>query len=152
MLKMSSTSFTKWCCTNDVFLLSVSGDIHFNDPVFVIYIWNPYFIICKLFVRKFLSVKFRQKQIKKRETKLEILNMKTIKIVYLQFLGLLLQVKTANIPLIVDADGLWYLTTTPHIIKGYTRAVRTPNAMEFSRLVKVRCLEILNFKIFKFNL
>ena len=47
------------------------------------------------------------------------------------------QVKNANIPLVVDADGLWYLTTTPHIVKGYTKAILTPNAMEFARLVKV---------------
>ncbi len=37
----------------------------------------------------------------------------------------------------MDADGLWYLTTTPQIVKGYTNAVLTPNAMEFARLVKV---------------
>jgi len=44
--------------------------------------------------------------------------------------------KTLNIPIVLDADGLWHLATNPAILKGYTKAVITPNAMEFSRLVK----------------
>ena len=46
------------------------------------------------------------------------------------------QVKTSNIPLVIDADGLWHLTNSPSAIKGYTRAVLTPNAMEFARLAR----------------
>jgi ATP-dependent NAD(P)H-hydrate dehydratase len=41
-----------------------------------------------------------------------------------------------NIPIVLDADGLWHLATNPGMLKGYTKAVITPNAMEFSRLVK----------------
>ena len=41
-----------------------------------------------------------------------------------------------NIPIVVDADGLWHLATNPGLLQGYTRAVITPNAMESSRLVK----------------
>ena len=35
----------------------------------------------------------------------------------------------------IDADGLWHLINCPSIIHGYTKAVLTPNAMEFSRLM-----------------
>ena len=45
------------------------------------------------------------------------------------------KIKTENIPVVIDADGLWHLTNNPLIIKGYKRAVLTPNAVEFSRLV-----------------
>jgi len=44
--------------------------------------------------------------------------------------------KNMNIPIVLDADGLWHLATNPAMLKGYTKAVITPNAMEFSRLVK----------------
>jgi len=47
------------------------------------------------------------------------------------------KVKAANLPIVIDADGLWHLTTNPNILKGYTRAVITPNAIEFARLVRV---------------
>ena len=44
--------------------------------------------------------------------------------------------KARGIPIVLDADGLWHLATNPSILQGYTKAVITPNAMEFSRLVK----------------
>lgn len=37
---------------------------------------------------------------------------------------------------VVDADGLWLLQNEPEVIKGYRRAVLTPNVAEFSRLCK----------------
>lgn len=43
--------------------------------------------------------------------------------------------KALNMPMVIDADGLWHLTNNPLVIKGYKRAVLTPNANEFSRLV-----------------
>lgn len=43
--------------------------------------------------------------------------------------------KSLNLPMVIDADGLWHLTNNPMVIKGYRRAVLTPNANEFSRLV-----------------
>ena len=43
--------------------------------------------------------------------------------------------KAENIPVVIDADGLWHLTNNPMVIRGYKRAVLTPNALEFSRLV-----------------
>ena len=46
----------------------------------------------------------------------------------------LFQVKAANLPLVIDADGLWHLIHSPSLIRGYSNAVLTPNAMEFCRL------------------
>ena len=43
--------------------------------------------------------------------------------------------KARSIPIVIDADGLWFLTNNPNVIRGYKKAVLTPNAMEFSRLV-----------------
>ncbi|ODV90982.1 hypothetical protein CANCADRAFT_2704 [Tortispora caseinolytica NRRL Y-17796] len=43
--------------------------------------------------------------------------------------------KSRNLPLVVDADGLWLIQNQPEIIKGYSRAVLTPNVMEFQRLL-----------------
>lgn len=43
--------------------------------------------------------------------------------------------KARSIPIVIDADGLWHLTNNPNVIKGYKKAVLTPNAMEFSRLI-----------------
>ncbi len=42
--------------------------------------------------------------------------------------------RNANVPIVVDADGLWLLTHNPKLIHGYQKAVLTPNATEFSRL------------------
>lgn len=35
---------------------------------------------------------------------------------------------------VIDADGLWMVTQEINLIKGYRRAVLTPNVMEFERL------------------
>jgi ATP-dependent NAD(P)H-hydrate dehydratase len=53
------------------------------------------------------------------------------------FLFSYFQVKAANVPLVIDADGLWHLIHSPSLIKGYTKAVLTPNAMEFCRLGQI---------------
>ncbi|XP_076240779.1 NAD(P)HX dehydratase isoform X2 [Calliopsis andreniformis] len=39
-------------------------------------------------------------------------------------------------PLVIDADGLYLISQKPEILKDYPGAILTPNAMEFSRLVK----------------
>ncbi|KAE8215611.1 hypothetical protein CF327_g1109 [Tilletia walkeri] len=44
--------------------------------------------------------------------------------------------REANLYIVVDADGLWLLQNKPEIIKGYQRAVLTPNVVEFGRLCK----------------
>lgn len=36
--------------------------------------------------------------------------------------------------LVIDADGLWLIQSEPEVIKGYSRAVLTPNVVEFKRL------------------
>ena len=40
----------------------------------------------------------------------------------------------ANLPLVVDADGLWALSQNFSLIRGYQRCILTPNAVEFDRL------------------
>lgn len=39
-----------------------------------------------------------------------------------------------KIPIVIDADGLHFVTQNPGIVQGYSKAVLTPNIMEFSRL------------------
>ena len=39
-------------------------------------------------------------------------------------------------PLVIDADGLFLVGENPQLIKNYPGIVLTPNAMEFTRLVK----------------
>ncbi|XP_017884293.1 ATP-dependent (S)-NAD(P)H-hydrate dehydratase isoform X1 [Ceratina calcarata] len=39
-------------------------------------------------------------------------------------------------PLVIDADGLFLISQKPDVIKEYPGVILTPNAMEFSRLVK----------------
>jgi hypothetical protein len=39
-----------------------------------------------------------------------------------------------GLPLVVDADGLWLIAQRPALVRGYTQATLTPNAMEFRRL------------------
>ena len=36
--------------------------------------------------------------------------------------------------LVLDADGLFMINEDPSLIKGYNRAVLTPNVVEFKRL------------------
>ncbi|XP_034088199.1 ATP-dependent (S)-NAD(P)H-hydrate dehydratase isoform X2 [Gymnodraco acuticeps] len=42
--------------------------------------------------------------------------------------------KTRDIPIIIDADGLWLVTQQPSVIHGYHKGILTPNFMEFTRL------------------
>uniref|UniRef100_A0A0R3RWI4 ATP-dependent (S)-NAD(P)H-hydrate dehydratase n=1 Tax=Elaeophora elaphi TaxID=1147741 RepID=A0A0R3RWI4_9BILA len=42
--------------------------------------------------------------------------------------------RTKNIPVIVDADGLFLLSKNLNIIRGYEQAILTPNHSEFNRL------------------
>ncbi|SNX83706.1 probable ATP-dependent (S)-NAD(P)H-hydrate dehydratase [Melanopsichium pennsylvanicum] len=42
--------------------------------------------------------------------------------------------KKNSMYLVIDADGLWLLQNEPDLIKGYRRAILTPNAAEFARL------------------
>ncbi|ESO97453.1 hypothetical protein LOTGIDRAFT_114759 [Lottia gigantea] len=42
--------------------------------------------------------------------------------------------KAMCLPIVIDADGLFLITQKPDLIKGYKRAILTPNVMEFSHL------------------
>ncbi|PNI38252.1 NAXD isoform 1, partial [Pan troglodytes] len=48
--------------------------------------------------------------------------------------GILEASKARDIPVVIDADGLWLVAQQPALIHGYRKAVLTPNHMEFSRL------------------
>lgn len=36
--------------------------------------------------------------------------------------------------IVIDADGLWLVQSDPEVVKGYKKAVLTPNVVEFERL------------------
>ncbi|KAL7384608.1 hypothetical protein ABVT39_005413 [Epinephelus coioides] len=42
--------------------------------------------------------------------------------------------KPRDIPIVIDADGLWLVTQQPSVIQGYQKGILTPNIMEFTRL------------------
>jgi len=44
------------------------------------------------------------------------------------------QARAADLPLVIDADGLWLVQQQPDLISGYEKAILTPNAAEFNRL------------------
>jgi ATP-dependent NAD(P)H-hydrate dehydratase len=46
------------------------------------------------------------------------------------------RVKALNLPVVLDADGLWHLATNPTMLRGYPRAIITPSPQEFSRLAR----------------
>lgn len=44
------------------------------------------------------------------------------------------EIKVANKPVILDADSLFLLSVMPELIQGYSKAVITPNVVEFGRI------------------
>lgn len=44
------------------------------------------------------------------------------------------KVRALDLPLVIDADGLWLLLSDPGLVRGYSKAILTPNAIEFARL------------------
>eukprot|EP00092_Neocalanus_flemingeri_P012609 GFUD01013590.1.p1 GENE.GFUD01013590.1~~GFUD01013590.1.p1 ORF type:complete len:374 (+),score=61.88 GFUD01013590.1:240-1361(+) len=46
------------------------------------------------------------------------------------------KIKQLKLPIVIDGDGLWHVMVSPGILRGYTRAVITPNAEEFTQLVE----------------
>ncbi|XP_029559642.1 ATP-dependent (S)-NAD(P)H-hydrate dehydratase isoform X2 [Salmo trutta] len=42
--------------------------------------------------------------------------------------------KARDIPIVIDADGLWLVAQQPSVIQGYQKGILTPNYMEFTRL------------------
>ena len=47
-----------------------------------------------------------------------------------------------DIPMVIDADGLFLITQDLYLIKGYSKCILTPNAAEFDRLLAsaISCL------------
>lgn len=52
--------------------------------------------------------------------------------------------KAKDIPVVIDADGLWLITQQPSVIQGYHKSILTPNIMEFTRLYDVLLHEPIN--------
>lgn len=47
---------------------------------------------------------------------------------------IIIKSKAKDIPVVIDADGLWLITQQPSVIQGYHKSILTPNIMEFTRL------------------
>ncbi len=47
---------------------------------------------------------------------------------------LIQEARRRDIPIVVDADGLWLIKNQPELVMGYENVVLTPNVMEFARL------------------
>uniref|UniRef100_A0A4W3IWZ0 ATP-dependent (S)-NAD(P)H-hydrate dehydratase n=1 Tax=Callorhinchus milii TaxID=7868 RepID=A0A4W3IWZ0_CALMI len=50
--------------------------------------------------------------------------------------GIIEKSKLKRLPIVIDADGLWLIAQEPSIIQGYSKAILTPNVVEFGRLHK----------------
>ncbi|XP_049992885.1 ATP-dependent (S)-NAD(P)H-hydrate dehydratase isoform X3 [Alexandromys fortis] len=48
--------------------------------------------------------------------------------------GILEASKARDIPVVIDADGLWLIAQQPALIHSYQKAILTPNRVEFGRL------------------
>ena len=54
----------------------------------------------------------------------------------LQAVGRIIErARTASLPLVIDADGLWLVAQNISVVHGYNRCIITPNAAEFDRLM-----------------
>lgn len=49
--------------------------------------------------------------------------------------SIIAKAKEAELPMVLDADALFYINSTPELISGYRKAILTPNEIEFSRLL-----------------
>ncbi|XP_060039759.1 ATP-dependent (S)-NAD(P)H-hydrate dehydratase isoform X2 [Erinaceus europaeus] len=48
--------------------------------------------------------------------------------------GILEAARARDLPVVIDADGLWLVARQPDLVRGYAKAVLTPNHVEFRRL------------------
>lgn len=46
----------------------------------------------------------------------------------------LTEARKKGVWVVIDADGLWLVQSDPSVVKGYEKAVLTPNVVEFARL------------------
>ncbi|XP_042786159.1 ATP-dependent (S)-NAD(P)H-hydrate dehydratase isoform X2 [Panthera leo] len=58
--------------------------------------------------------------------------------------GILEASKARDVPIIIDADGLWLIAQHPALIHGYRKAVLTPNHGEFTRLSDAVLRDLVN--------
>lgn len=56
-------------------------------------------------------------------------------------LQVLMRAREQGIPLVIDADGLGLVNQDPSLVRGYRKAVLTPNKVEFGRLVQALGLD-----------
>lgn len=54
----------------------------------------------------------------------------------------ILNLREAQKPLVIDADGLYIVTRDLSLVKGYKNAVLTPNKAEFGRLADQLKLDV----------
>ncbi|KAJ3365304.1 hypothetical protein GGF32_009809 [Allomyces javanicus] len=60
----------------------------------------------------------------------------------LNLLSLILpEIRSRSLPLVLDADALHLVATRPDLIRGYPRAVLTPNIVEYARLCRALDLD-----------
>ncbi|XP_066562271.1 ATP-dependent (S)-NAD(P)H-hydrate dehydratase isoform X1 [Amia ocellicauda] len=58
--------------------------------------------------------------------------------------GIIGKSRSRDIPIVIDADGLWLVSQHPSIIQGYQMGILTPNVMEFSRLYEAVCQDSMD--------
>ncbi|GBL48124.1 YjeF family domain-containing protein [Candidozyma auris] len=51
------------------------------------------------------------------------------------------EIKVVNKPVILDADSLYLVSVRPELIKGYPKAVLTPNVVEFGRICSALAID-----------
>ncbi|RCK57911.1 ATP-dependent (S)-NAD(P)H-hydrate dehydratase [Candida viswanathii] len=52
------------------------------------------------------------------------------------------EIKVLNLPIVLDADSLFLLSTKPQLISNYPKAIITPNVVEFQRIAKALSIEV----------
>ena len=55
--------------------------------------------------------------------------------------------KKRDIGLVIDADGLWFVNNNIDAIKGYKKAILTPNVMEMKRLCEKLVSNVCQFSM-----
>ncbi|KAJ3020205.1 hypothetical protein HKX48_001150 [Thoreauomyces humboldtii] len=56
--------------------------------------------------------------------------------------NVILAARDANLPIVVDADGLYLVQRNLDVIKGYRRCILTPNVVEFKRLCEAAGVDV----------
>ncbi|KAI8980388.1 Ribokinase-like protein [Pilobolus umbonatus] len=59
---------------------------------------------------------------------------------------LILKARQDNMPIVIDADGLYLVQKHPDTVQDYKKAVLTPNIVEFNRLCESKKIDVSKFK------